>query len=84
MQYQRAGKDMDPVKPWNWATMPLRAEPVEILSYPVPAEGDGLAIVESRATIMVRLTVGDPTTLKEVALQAIAAFSPDRHEDYYT
>ena len=69
---KRPGIDHDPVKPWNWATMAGRPDPVEILSYPDP---DG--------TIMVRTTVGDPTTLVEVPVKDIAAFSPDRHEQSY-
>lgn len=70
---KRKGIDHDFVKPWNWATLAGRTEPVEILSYPTPEE-----------TIMIRMVVGDPTTLREVPLKAIAAFSPDRHENYYT
>lgn len=72
---KREGIDHDEVKPWNWATLTGRSKPVEILSYPIP-NGD------KPDTIMVRLTIGDPTTLREVPLSAIAAFSPDRHEDY--
>lgn len=67
----RAGIDHDPVKPWNWATIAGRTDPVEIVSYPTP-EG----------TVMVRMVVGDPTSLREVPLSAIAAFAPDRHEDF--
>lgn len=78
--YQRPGKDHDPVVPWVWADSPLRSDPLEVVSYPIPAEGDGLAIVESRATIMVRTTVGDPTTIREVPLRLIACFDRTRHE----
>ncbi len=65
----RKGIDHDSVKPWNWATIVMRSDPVEIVSYPTPDE-----------TVMVRMKVGDPTSIKEVPLKAIAAFSPDRHE----
>ncbi len=75
---QRPGIDHDPITPWMWATMSGRGEPVEILSYPVPARGDGPNITE-RATIMVRLTVGDCTTLREVPLRLVGCFSPDRY-----
>ena len=71
---QRPMIDHDPIKPWQWATLPCRQDPVEIVSYPLPGEG-GLW-----DTIMVRMTVGDPTSSKEVPLKAIACFSPDRHE----
>lgn len=75
---QRAGIDHDPVRPWQWATMPGRSDPVEIVSYPVPAEGQ--AVNGPDTTIMVRLTVGDPTSIREVPLLHVACFSPDRHE----
>lgn len=71
MIVQREGLDHDPVVPWNWATIVGRTDPVEIVSYP------------SDETVMVRMVVGDPTTIREVPLKAIAAFSPDRHESYY-
>ncbi len=66
----RPGIDHDPVKPWNWATLVLRSDPVEIVSYPDPIE----------KTIVVRMTPGDPTSIRTVPVAAIAAFSPDRHE----
>ena len=69
---KREGIDHDEVKPWNCETIVGRTKPVEIVSYPT-LEG----------TIMVRMIVGDPTTMREVPLKSIAAFSPDRHEDYY-
>ncbi len=72
-QILRPGIDHDPVKPWNWATLPLRGEPVEIVSYPCPVTG----------TLFVRMTVGDPTTMREVKLSHVAAFHPSRHENYY-
>ena len=64
-QLIRPGIDQDPVKPWNYATTPLGAI-VEILSYPCEDK------------IMIRTTPGDPTTLTEVPLNQIAAFSPSR------
>ncbi len=70
---QRPGIDHDPVKPWNWATLPLRGDPVEIISYPD----------EINDTIVVRMQVGDPTSIRTVPLRLIAAFSPDRHEWNY-
>ncbi len=71
---KRPGIDHDDVKPWNWATIVGRTKPVELVSYPCPVT----------KTIFVRMTVGDPTTMREVPVKAIAAFSPDRHEDFYT
>lgn len=78
---QRVGWDHDPIKPWQWATMVGRVKPVEILSFPIPADGDTQADPET-ATIMVRLTVGDPCTLAEVPLSRVAVFHPSQHEDY--
>lgn len=68
----RVGIDHDPVKPWNWATIVMRSDPVEIVSYPDPVDN----------MIIVRMTVGDPTSARRVPVRAIAAFSPDRHEWY--
>jgi len=70
MTYQRRNIDHDPVKPWNWASLVGRTDPVEIVSYPDPIE----------QTILVRLIIGDPTSIRYVPVSAIAAFSPDRHE----
>ena len=79
---QRRGTDADPVKPWQWATLAGLQDPVEIVSYPIPAQGMG-TVIDRRATIMVRLRVGDPTSIREVRLCHIACFSPDRHEWHY-
>ena len=68
-QVFRKGTDHDEVKPWNWATLPLREQPVEIVSYPCPVTG----------TVFVRMTPGDPTTLREIPLKYIAAFKPSRY-----
>jgi hypothetical protein len=76
---QRPGIDHDPIKPWQWATIPGRADPVEIVSYPVPAEGRGDSIDEL-STIMVRMVVGDPCSLVELPLRVVACFAPSRHE----
>ena len=70
MNVLRKGIDHDEVKPWNWATIVLRSDPVEIVSYPDPIE----------KTVVVRMLPGDPTSIRTVPLAAIAAFSPDRHE----
>ena len=67
---KRPGLDHDEVKPWNWATIVCRSDPVEIVSYPCPVE----------ETIVIRMKVGDPTSIRTVPVKAIAAFSPDRHE----
>ena len=67
---KRAGIDHDEVKPWNWATIAGRTDPVEIVSYPCPVED----------TIQVRMIPGDPTTMKTVPVKAIAAFAPDRYD----
>ena len=79
---QRKGRDHDPVKPWQWADMPFKADPVEIVSYPIPAAGHG-TVIDRDATIMVRMTVGDPTSIREVPFRLIACFCPSRHEWYY-
>ena len=81
MLIQRKGRDMDPVKPWQWADMPLYPHPVEIVSYPIPAEGK--SEIDESATIMVRMMPGDPTSIREVSFRLIACFAPDRHEWYY-
>ncbi len=39
--------------------------------------------IDARATIMVRMTVGDPTSIREVPLKWIACFEPDRHPWWY-
>jgi hypothetical protein len=78
----RQGIDHDPVKPWNWATFGIEGDPVEIVSYPIPADDIDCTHQRGRCrcTVMVRRKVGDPTSLREVPLRLIAAFSPDRHE----
>ena len=78
---QRIGIDHDPVVPWNWASLPFREAPVEICSWPIPHPLK--AVADEDATIMVRMTVGDPTSIKEVPLKLIAAFEPYRHEWFY-
>lgn len=78
---QRKDRDMDPVKPWQWADIPFKRDPVEIVSYPIPAEGH--TGIDRDATIMVRMTVGDPTSIREVPFRLIACFCPSRHEWYY-
>ena len=70
-EIKRFGIDHDSVKPWNWATIAGRTEPVEIVSYPT-----------ENNMVFVRMTVGDPTTAQYVPLDSIAAFSPDRHENF--
>jgi hypothetical protein len=65
---KRPGIDHDAVKPGNLGTLPLRSAPVEIVSLPCPVT----------QSVMVRMIVGDPTTLQEVPLNQIAAFAPDR------
>ena len=77
---QRPGIDHDPVRPWQWADMPLHPDPVEIVSYPIPAAGR--AEIDRGATIMIRMLPGDPTSIREVPFRSIACFSPDRHEWY--
>lgn len=81
MIIQRKGRDMDPVRPWVWADMPFHPDPVEIVSYPIPAGNDLNDLTD--ATIMVRLLPGDPTSLREVPFKHVACFSPDRHEWWY-
>jgi hypothetical protein len=67
---RRIGIDQCDVKPWMYATLRSQNEPAEIVSMPTP---DG--------TIMVRTKVGDPTTMKEVWLDEVAAFDPkDRRQ----
>ena len=79
---KRPGIDHDPIRPWVWADTPFRSDPMEVVSYPIPAEGSN-GEIDDRATIMVRMTVGDPTSIREVPLKQIACFSPDRHEWWY-
>lgn len=76
---RRPGRDHDPVRPWVWATLPLRQDPVEVVSYPIPALGHGTEI-DQDATIMVRMVVGDPTSIQEVPFRDVACFNPSRHE----
>ncbi len=60
------------IKPWQWGTLAGRSKPVEVVSYPDP---DG--------TVLVRMTPGDPTTMREVPAKFLACFEPSRHEDFY-
>lgn len=76
---QREGKDHDPVCPWVWATIPLRSDPVEIVSYPIPAAGSE-TVIDRDATIMARMKVGDPTSIREIPFHIVACFDSDRHE----
>jgi len=64
------------IKPWQWASLPCKAKPVEIVSYPFPRE-------DGTEGVMVRMKVGDPTSIREVPARLVAAFEPDRHEDFY-
>lgn len=73
---QREGIDRDPVKPYQWATLPL-GHRVEIMSYPVPADGES-GIIDRDATIMIRTMIGDPTSLREVPFRNVAVFHPSR------
>jgi len=75
MLIQREGIDHDPVRPWMLATLPL-GQIVEILSYPIPAQGKD--VIDRDATIMVRMKVDDPTTLREIPFRLTACFNPDR------
>ncbi len=77
MIIQRPGIDHDAVRPWQWATMPFRDDPVEIISYPCPAR-HGAEITDPDTTIMVRMVPGDPTTLREVPFRHVACFDPSR------
>ena len=79
---QRPGIDHDPIKPWVWGTLAGRSDPVEVVSYPIPAEGSG-ATMDAGATIMVRMMPGDPTSIREAPLRAVACFEADRHEWFY-
>lgn len=79
---QRKYRDHDPVKPWVWSDLLFYGEPVEVVSYPIPHE-DAEGVIDDRATIMVRMHVGDPTSIREIPFSATACFSPDRHEWYY-
>ena len=79
MNIQREGRDHDPVQPWVWATVVGRTDPVEIVSYPVPHENAN-GEIDNRATIMVRMKPGDPTTLREIPFNLTACFDPSRHE----
>ena len=61
------------IKPWMWATLPFRSDPVEIVSYPCPQDGDD-------DIVMVRMKVGDPTSIEAVPAKSVAAFDPSSHE----
>lgn len=82
---QREGIDHDPIQPWMLATLP-RGEVVEILSYPIPVDPDGPCPVDADEqdaypcwTVMIRTTPGNPSTLREAPLNAVACFNPDRY-----
>lgn len=66
---------VDPIKPWNWATVPPRRDPVEIVSYPFPKD-------DGTTGIAVRRMLGDPNTLEEVNADQVSAFPPTVHEWY--
>lgn len=74
---QRKGRDHDPVHPWVWATVPLKSEPVEILSYPIPHKDSG-GIIDDKATIMIRTRIGDPASIREIPFKLTACFHPSR------
>lgn len=78
-KYQREGIDHDPVVPHTWASVPGRSDPVEVMSYPIPTKGDGLEIDHFTSTVMVRLRIGDPTSLVEMPLKAVACFDKSRY-----
>ena len=65
------------MKPWVWATLPGRADPVEVVSYPWQ-DGD-----HGPWQVMVRMTVGDPTSIQQMPAQAVACFAPSSHEWFY-
>jgi hypothetical protein len=75
-------RDLDPIKPWVWCDMVGSDTPREVVSYPQPAEGAN-GIIDRDATIMVRMRVGDPTSIKQVPLRAISCFDRTRHEWWY-
>lgn len=78
---QRKGRDHDPIKPGMWADALFCPTTLEIMSYPVPAEGMPVkqSVRDRTATVMVRTIVGDPTTLREVNLKKITGvFDPSR------
>jgi hypothetical protein len=74
----RPGIDHDPVAPWVWGSYKMR-EPIEVMSFACPARPDG--IIDDEATLMIRTTPGDPTTLIEVPLKDVACFDRSRHQD---
>lgn len=74
---KRLGWDHDAVEPWVWGEYRL-GHVVEVLSFAIPA-ADAAGTIDERATIMVRMVPGDPTTLKEVALKDVACFEQTRH-----
>lgn len=78
---KRPGIDQDPVVPWQWGLLVGRDAPVELVSYPIPAIGR--TEIDRDATIMVRMNVGEPGSIREVPLKALSVFAPDRHEWYY-
>lgn len=78
---QRKHLDMDPVRPWVWASL-VGGRTVEVVSYPIPREGAAADDLKG-ASIMVRLTPGDPGTLREVPFSAVACFDRTRHEWWF-
>jgi hypothetical protein len=62
------------MKPWVWATLPLRRDPVEVVSYPWFEDG---------WKVNVRMKVGDPTSIKTLDARIVACIDPSSHEDFY-
>ena len=66
------------MKPYMWATLPMRGYPVEIISMPWRKETGNLEWV-----VNVRMIPGDPTTIQTVPARMVGCFPPSSHEWYY-
>jgi len=76
--FQRQGIDKVPVAPWAWATLAGQTDPVEVVSFPIPAEGQ--CNIDANASVVVRIKVGEPGSLRQVRLEDIACFDKEDHE----
>lgn len=77
--WTRPGFDHDPIKPGMHGDYGI-GHRVEVLSFPVPHK-DADGAIDHRSTLMVRMTPGDPTTLREVPITLVAVYCPSRNPE---